>query len=239
MSSPNDQNDLEFEEQLRRMLQAEADTVSPSAEGLNLIRERTERHRRSSWFGLPWLRPVAAVAAAVLIVASVIISSPQVRDQVLEMVPAGADREGTPPVAGEERDGDVVATSDESDPAIDGGGASEEPEKDREGSPSPDAEEGSDEEKVESAASCRPTDMASPSPSGSDREKDREGSSSPEDRDCDPEKEPTADPSSPSTDPGSDPDKEPEDNESPNGDGSGNGGGSGGGGSEEDNVTVE
>ncbi len=117
MSSPNDQNDLEFEEQLRRMLQAEADTVSPSAEGLNLIRERTERHRRSSWFGLPWLRPVAAVAAAVLIVASVIISSPQVRDQVLEMVPAGADREGTPPVAGEERDGDVVATSDESERA--------------------------------------------------------------------------------------------------------------------------
>ncbi|WP_051415465.1 hypothetical protein [Nocardiopsis sp. CNT312] len=102
MTSQPDPSD-EFENRLRAILAAEADSCRPSAEGLNLIRERTEQRRITAWFGLPWLRPAAAVAGAVMIATSVVLSTPQVREQVLEIVPAGADREGTtaPPESSE------------------------------------------------------------------------------------------------------------------------------------------
>ncbi|MEV2275100.1 hypothetical protein AB0I72_05905 [Nocardiopsis sp. NPDC049922] len=115
MTSPSE-NDA-FENRLRSILRSEADAVEPSAEALNLIRERTERGRGWAWFGLPWLRPTLAVAGAVLIAASVVVSSPEVRDHVLEIVPAGADREGAPQAA-EPSEDDVATTA----PAPDAGG---------------------------------------------------------------------------------------------------------------------
>jgi hypothetical protein len=63
--------DEEHGDRLRRALHAEAETVTPSAEGLERIRAKiNQRHERR--FGLmslsaPWLRPLAAVAAAVAV----------------------------------------------------------------------------------------------------------------------------------------------------------------------------
>ncbi|GAA3755332.1 hypothetical protein HDA32_004195 [Spinactinospora alkalitolerans] len=74
--------DDRFEERLRAAMSAEADSVQPSPDALDRIRTRTERNRMP-WFGLTWLRPAVAVAAAALIVGSVLLGTPQIRDQVL------------------------------------------------------------------------------------------------------------------------------------------------------------
>ncbi|KAB2345600.1 hypothetical protein [Actinomadura rudentiformis] len=70
----------EHGEILRRALNAEADTVTPSADGLERIRTRIEerRHRRFgwAWFTESWARPVLAVGAAVAI-AGIGVSAPQ------------------------------------------------------------------------------------------------------------------------------------------------------------------
>jgi hypothetical protein len=63
--------DDEHGDRLRRALHAEAEAVTPSAEGLDRIRAKIDqRHeRRFGWLSLatPWLRPLAAVAAAVVV----------------------------------------------------------------------------------------------------------------------------------------------------------------------------
>ncbi|MBR8742442.1 hypothetical protein [Nocardiopsis sp. MG754419] len=230
MSSPNDPNELEFEDRLRQVLRAEADEFTPSGEGLQLIRERTERRRGALWFGLPWLRPVVAVAGAVLIAASVIMSSPQVRDQVLEMVPAGADREGTPPAEGKDEGGGVAAPSTATDSATGSSQPSDVPEDDPRSTPSPEDEEGSEDEGPQSTSTCPPREEVTPTATGSERDKDDKDTRASDDPDCDPEREPTDEPTTgPGTDPGTDPGEDPEDDPTSGGGGPGSGNGNTGG----------
>jgi hypothetical protein len=63
--------DDEYGDRLRRALNAEAEAVTPSAEGLERIRSKINqrRERRLGFLSLssPWLRPLAAVAAAVFV----------------------------------------------------------------------------------------------------------------------------------------------------------------------------
>jgi hypothetical protein len=63
--------DDEHGDRLRRALHAEAEAVRPSAEGLERIRSKINqrRERRLGFLSLsaPWLRPLAAVAAAVFV----------------------------------------------------------------------------------------------------------------------------------------------------------------------------
>ncbi|MFI0444696.1 hypothetical protein [Actinomadura sp. 6N118] len=70
----------EHGEILRRALNAEADTVTPSADGLERIRTRIENRRQRrfgwAWFTESWARPVLAVGAAVAI-AGIGVSAPQ------------------------------------------------------------------------------------------------------------------------------------------------------------------
>jgi hypothetical protein len=63
--------DDEHGDRLRRALHAEAEAVTPSAEGLERIRSKINqrRERRLGFLSLsaPWLRPLAAVVAAVFV----------------------------------------------------------------------------------------------------------------------------------------------------------------------------
>lgn len=63
--------DDEYGDRLRRALHAEAETVTPSAEGLERIRtkinRRQERHIGGLPYSSPWLRPLAAVTAALAV----------------------------------------------------------------------------------------------------------------------------------------------------------------------------
>ncbi|MDA2815228.1 hypothetical protein O4J56_31590 [Nocardiopsis sp. RSe5-2] len=79
MSEPFDEG---TEERLRAILRAEADSVEPSPEALSAIRERTQNRRSPFWTGLPWLRPVLAVGAAAAIAGSVLMGTPQLREQI-------------------------------------------------------------------------------------------------------------------------------------------------------------
>lgn len=241
MNTPNDPNEPEFENRLRQILRAEADEVSPSAEGLNLIRERTERQRGSAWFGLPWLRPATAVAAAVLIVASVIMSSPQVRDQVLEIVPAGADSEGAPPEAHDGGDSNVAAPTPTTDSATGTSKPEEESGHNPEDTPSPDDDpSASEDDDFESTASCPPKDDGTPTATngGRDNAKDDErDDKDSENSDCDPADEPADEPTDEPTGPGGGDETDPDDDETSGGSGGGNGGGSGGNGDEENGVS--
>ncbi|GHD14600.1 hypothetical protein [Nocardiopsis kunsanensis] len=191
MTSPH-HNEDEFEAQLRQLLKAEADSVQPSAEGLDLIRERTEKGRAAAWFGLPWLRPALAVAGAALIATSVIMSSPQVRDQVLDIVPAGADRDGTPPLGSDGTDNDGGAAAPDTSTSTDDG--TTQPESDPPGTPAPEpspeqSPTASEEEDYETAASCPPEDGPSSEPTRSpDGDRPDTGESG---QDCEPSGEPS------------------------------------------------
>lgn len=79
MTEPSDDR---FEERLRAALRAEADDVRTSHDALERIRARTER-RRLPWAGIAWLRPAVAVGVSALIAASVLLSTPQLREHVL------------------------------------------------------------------------------------------------------------------------------------------------------------
>ncbi|WP_285730887.1 hypothetical protein [Nocardiopsis sp. ATB16-24] len=212
MTTPTNPTNDPFEEQLRQLLKAEADTVTTSPEALNLIRERTENSRGSFWFGLPWLRPTLAVAGAALIAASVVISSPQVRDQVLEIVPAGADRAGTPPE--QDQDGGVISSGPSGDAEAGGVRPEQSQPQDPAASPSSeDEEEDSPSKEGDDTVTECPSPREEPSATATNEEERKEGSAK---EDC----EPTDDPSSaPGGDGGGD-DAAP-------GDGGGDGGGSG------------
>ncbi|MEZ0072188.1 hypothetical protein [Planotetraspora sp. GP83] len=71
--------DDEYGELLRRAMRAEADSVVPSPEGLNIIRGRIERRGLR---GLFWWRVGASVAGAVLVAGTVIMLVPGLRTQV-------------------------------------------------------------------------------------------------------------------------------------------------------------
>jgi hypothetical protein len=57
----------EYGDRLRRVLHTEAEEVVPSPEGLENIRTKIDRRReRRLWYVRPWLRPLAAVSAALV-----------------------------------------------------------------------------------------------------------------------------------------------------------------------------
>ncbi|MDT0327419.1 hypothetical protein [Nocardiopsis lambiniae] len=188
MTSPTDPTNDEFDNRLRHVLKAEADAVTTSPEALNLIRERTARNRTGVWFGLPWLRPVLAVAGTVLIAASVVMSTPQVRDQVLDMVPAGADRQGTPPE--EDADGGVAAPVPSVEPEQEAAPPEQKPSPSPSEEPSGSAEEGED-DGPEATTACPSTGATSTQGSSSDDEKKKKEED--EQDDCEPSKEPAPD----------------------------------------------
>lgn len=231
MSSPTDPTDTEFESQLRQLLKAEADLVSPSPEGLNLIRERTERNRGSAWFGLPWLRPAVAVAGAVLIAASVVMSTPQVRDQVLEIVPAGADSEGAPNgQSGHEDSGGIAAP----EPPTDSAEGTTQPERETEpdgdrSSPEVQEEESSEEDDIETTSSCPPEDEDGNGPRPTEGRDGEDRPRSDADEGCDPSAAPTDEESGDGPGDGDD----SGDGDNGGGDNSGPGGGNGDGNGEE------
>ncbi|ADG87875.1 hypothetical protein [Thermobispora bispora] len=73
--------DDELGELLRRALHAEADSVEPSPDGLEIIRTRIERRRlRNLW----WWRAGASVVGVVLAAAAVVTIFPGLRTQVVE-----------------------------------------------------------------------------------------------------------------------------------------------------------
>ncbi|MFF4987617.1 hypothetical protein ACFY19_10530 [Streptosporangium saharense] len=71
-----DSPDDEYGELLRRALSAEANSVVPSPDGLEIIRARIERRGLR---GLMWWRAGASVAGAVLVAAAVVMVVPQFR----------------------------------------------------------------------------------------------------------------------------------------------------------------
>lgn len=87
----------EYGELLRRALSAEANSVVPSPDGLEMIRGRIERRglRR-----LMWWRTGASVAGAVLVAATVVMVVPQFREQVIVSTEGVRFSEPTPPVDG-------------------------------------------------------------------------------------------------------------------------------------------
>ncbi|ASU84817.1 hypothetical protein CDO52_20240 [Nocardiopsis gilva YIM 90087] len=128
MTDPYDEG---IDERLSAILRAEADSVMPSPEGLEKIRARTEQRRVWSTFGLPWIRPVLAVGAAALIAGSVLIGTPQVRDQLL---PSSLTSPTGPSDITRERDsGDRAAGELDGPVASDSGTRGQNPEQ----SPSP------------------------------------------------------------------------------------------------------
>ncbi|MFJ2031038.1 hypothetical protein [Streptosporangium sp. NPDC087985] len=76
----------EYGELLRRVLSAEADSVVPSPDGLEIIRARVERRGLR---GLMWWRAGASVAGAVLVAATVVMVVPEFREQVSQTVNSG------------------------------------------------------------------------------------------------------------------------------------------------------
>ncbi|MEU3162859.1 hypothetical protein [Streptosporangium sp. NPDC006930] len=89
----------EYGELLRRALSAEANSVVPSPDGLEIIRGRIERRGLR---GLMWWRAGASVAGAVLVAATVVMVVPQFREQVIPQVSTEGVKyaESTPPVDG-------------------------------------------------------------------------------------------------------------------------------------------
>jgi hypothetical protein len=87
----------EYGELLRRALSAEANSVVPSPDGLEIIRARVERRGLR---GLMWWRTGASVAGAVLVVATVVMVVPQFREQVSVGIGEVNYADTTPPADG-------------------------------------------------------------------------------------------------------------------------------------------
>ena len=71
----------EYGDVLRRVLRAEADTVVPSPEGLEIIRARIERRGVRNLF---WWRAGAAAASAVLVAGTIVMVVPDLRHKVMQ-----------------------------------------------------------------------------------------------------------------------------------------------------------
>jgi hypothetical protein len=74
-------SDEEYGDLLRRTMRAEADSVVPSPEGLDIIRRRIEQRGLR---GLFWWRVGASVAGAVLVAGTIVMLVPEFRTQVVE-----------------------------------------------------------------------------------------------------------------------------------------------------------
>ncbi|WP_432931696.1 hypothetical protein ACQPZZ_12320 [Microbispora sp. CA-135349] len=74
--------DDEYGELLRRTLRAEADSVVPSPDGLEIIRRRIDHRGLRGLRGLLWWRIGAAAAGAVLTAGAVVALVPDLREQV-------------------------------------------------------------------------------------------------------------------------------------------------------------
>lgn len=81
MTQPHDD---EYGDVLRSVLRAEADEVTPSAEGLERIRSRiADRSARRLWWQMPWIRPAMAVGGAFLLASVVMVGTPGIRGAVI------------------------------------------------------------------------------------------------------------------------------------------------------------
>ncbi|GAB3161267.1 hypothetical protein [Microbispora hainanensis] len=88
--------DDEYGELLRRALRAEADSVVPSPDGLEIIRGRIDQRGLRGLRHLLWRRVGAAAAGAVLVAGAVVMIVPGLRDQVAQSTGisnAGDERE--------------------------------------------------------------------------------------------------------------------------------------------------
>jgi hypothetical protein len=77
--------DDEYGDRLRRALHAEADAVTPSPEGLERIRGKiNDKHERRFGFSfsVPWMRPLAAATAAVLVCGAAVSATPALKNFV-------------------------------------------------------------------------------------------------------------------------------------------------------------
>jgi hypothetical protein len=69
----------EHGDRLRRALHAEAEAVTAAPDGLERIRTRIDSRERSfGWLTIPWLRPLAAAGAAVVIAAAAVTATPAI-----------------------------------------------------------------------------------------------------------------------------------------------------------------
>ena len=81
MTQPHDD---EYGDVLRSVLRAEAEEVTPSAEGLERIRTRiADRSARRLWWQMPWIRPAMAVGGAFLLASVVMVGTPGIRGAVI------------------------------------------------------------------------------------------------------------------------------------------------------------
>ncbi|MEU6408468.1 hypothetical protein [Microbispora sp. NPDC046933] len=76
--------DDEYGELLRRALRAEADSVVPSPDGLEIIRRRIDQRGLRGVRNMLWWRVGAAAAGAVLVAGAVVMAVPGLRDQVAQ-----------------------------------------------------------------------------------------------------------------------------------------------------------
>ena len=77
--------DDEYGDRLRRALHAEAEAVTPSPEGLERIRSKIEdKHERRFGFSLsaPWMRPLVALTAAVVVCGAAVSATPALKNFV-------------------------------------------------------------------------------------------------------------------------------------------------------------
>ncbi|WP_279339575.1 hypothetical protein [Sphaerisporangium perillae] len=84
----------EYGEVLRRVLRAEADSVVPSAEGLQIIRTRIEQRDVR---GIFWWRAAASAFGAVLVAATVVMVVPDLREQFTDQQIVPVQFDTSPP----------------------------------------------------------------------------------------------------------------------------------------------
>ncbi|PRY02690.1 hypothetical protein [Allonocardiopsis opalescens] len=189
MTRPMDEHG-EQSERLRRVLQAEVDSVKGSHDALERIRARTER-QTPAWLPLiPWLRPALAACGAAFIAGSVVVSTPGLREiawETFNAEPPGAA--STDPVV--EPEETVALPAPPSSPS----GPAEEPTAE----PSPPApEDSASAPGGMTMLGCR-TEAPDPQPSTSGQVTTQQDRRTPEDCSPTPEPEPSTEtpPSSP------------------------------------------